>query len=1366
MAKTTFYRPVRNYPVPLPTEAIQIDAPPSFPQKQNKWSSLMQLLYPLSGMMMMGMSMFSYIGMGHGSNPLIIIAEICIMPLSIVIMFLSTFLQQRGVRQQMKADNAAYKGYLDNMQRRLTEIAKLQTQYNTRLYPEARLLPTVVAQRQALWERRPADGDFLSVRIGVAPTLLCSPLEFKEDYKTKSDPVLLQQARDLVNHNSHIDGQPLVISLRQLGLISVVGPRTATRGLVRSMLAQIATFHAPDEARVLLYCPEDATHEWNWLKWLPHNRRLRQVKLEHKDDPEPMAMLANSYSSLQTLLDTQIQPELEQRYKMLNDRRQSSNENPAHRFMNLIFVLDGFSPRGLLEHVPQLEDLMRNVFHLGITIICLVDSRDQEPALLHGRLSISETFGGQYLSFQETNAGGRDIEFITPDSAEIATCEQIARNLTPLNLVDSEADLDFSQDIGLLKLHHLQSVESLHVTDLWRKRDDQQLLRVPIGIQKNGPLYLDLKEMAVGGYGPHGLVVGATGSGKSELLRTVVTSLALTHDPFTVNLVLVDFKAGAAFADFEHLPHVSGIITNLENDPHLISRMYSSLLGEQQRRQNLLSQAGNLSNIRQYQTKWRKNPDTMEPMPYLLIIVDEFAQLIANYEDFLGLFTKFGQVGRSLGMHMMLATQRVDEGRIRTLEGHLRYRIALRTFKPDESTSVIGKPDAYYLPPAPGSGYFKVDEDIYTSFKTALISTPYVPLSEQQVDPRTLFRYYNEIGQLINPFPKAYDTTRSLNEEEPRSEMQMVIEHIDQAPKPARGWRVHAVWQPPLSDKIPLARVLEHYALQLTNGIMSAKTAHLGLLHAPVGMIDRPAEQVQEPLELDFSGLGGHLAIVGAPQAGKSTFLRTLIMSLMVTHTPRDVQIYGIDFGGGLLRVFDQAPHVGAVCNRADRDKIRRVLRRMQQVVVEREALFARYEIDGMPTYRHLRQQGKFANEAYGDVFLLIDNFGQFQNECETSDPESLSTVSALIANGLTYGVHVILTANQWNEIRPKLRSNIGTRLELRLNDPSDSEFDRRAAATIPVEFAGRGLQADKLQFHTALPIINTTNVNDISLFALQQTLEDFVKKSKAIWKGVQAPKVRVLPVEVRLHDVLDLLPDPQHVQGVPIGLEEVNISPVCIDQVHGDPHFLILGDRECGKTTLLRTWIKGIERHYTPEQAKIVLFDYKKTLQDLSHGPHIYMYATAADKAQAYIEKIDKEFEERMKVAAQGSENGMVKDHIWQGLHYFIIVDDYEVFATNTPQNSNPLNDLHFYLPSSKEIGLHMILARRITEMTRSNYDPVFREIRNMEAPGFIMRGDPVEGRQALHKQTPSDAFANGRGFFVRRGTPAVQMQAILTEI
>ena len=518
--------------------------------------------------------------------------------------------------------------------------------------------------------------------------------------------------------------------------------------------------------------------------------------------------------------------------------------------------------------------------------------------------------------------------------------------------------------------------------------------------------------------------------------------------------------------------------------------------------------------------------------------------------------------------------------------------------------------------------------------------------------------------------------------------------------------------------------------------------------------MDRPAEQMQVPLILDFSGVGGHLAVVGAPQAGKSTLLRTLLAAFLVTHTPRDVQIYGIDFGGGLLRVFEGAPHVGAICNRSARDKMRRVLRRLKQLLADREALFTAREIDSMVAYRQMRLQGRLNDQEFGDVFLVIDNFGQLQTDFESSDADIISDIVHLIANGLTYGIHVVLATNLWSEIRPRLRANMGSRLELRLNDPADSEIERKLAATLPADIPGRGLHPAKLVFQAALPVVNSgTAVSDLSV---QQALEDLVTRTNKSWDGPPAPSIPILPLEVPWNDLP--VPYENEPTGVPIGLEELRLSPFYLSLVNKDAHLLLLGDRECGKTTLLRTWLRGLTKRYTPEQVKIILVDYRKTLIAWNRSEHIQAYAVTSDQVKGAVSTLKTELEARLRASLNQSEQE--QQPAWSGPHYYIVVDDYEGVATPAPQTGNPLNPLESLLSSGLEIGLHIILARRVVELSRCNFDPIFRGIRSLESPGLLMRGDPIEGRQALHKQNVSDGLPTGRACYVTRRTPPVLVQ------
>nr|BBH95310.1 type VII secretion protein EccC [Thermogemmatispora argillosa] len=1350
---TTFYRPARAYPPRLPSDEIVISAPPTLQPAQSGPLSWLQYLLPVLGSLGSIFFMFTF----H-TNPLMMMISGGLGGFMIMSGLIMGFIQRRTLKKQQQQQRSLYLDYLERVRKHLLWLAKEQRLVEQRLYPSYEELAERVERREYLWERRPTDFDFMMTRIGFGPGPLCCPLRLdmsSANFMVQYVPELRAQAEALVAEYSYLNDVAALIPLRSFGTLAISGNLSAGRALARAIICQLVAFHAPEDVRCLVYFPGEHVEEWNWLKWLPHVRRLHQVKAEHRYAPEQLCMLATTIEDLQQLLKQQIKPEVERRTKLSEEagsdeqqRRRAAQASLPH----LVVVLDSFSPHEPIGQLPELELLFARASQAGTTVICLVEDRYHEPAAIQARLELSEVGG---LHFEEIAYGGRRMEGLLPDHVEPALCERIARSLAPLTLSEASQQ-DLSQDIRLLELLEIPSADSIELSRCWQatEGEHEKLLRVPIGRRADGhPLLLDLKEAADKGMGPHGLIVGATGSGKSELLRTLVSALAITHDPRTLNFVLIDFKGGASFNDFQALPHVVGVVTNLQSDLALVDRVYAALLGEQQRRQRMLRDAGNLDNIKQYRAKWKMHPE-MEPMPHLLIIVDEFAELIAQRSDFLDLFVTMGRVGRSLGLHLLFATQRLEEGRIKGLESHLRYRICLRTYSATESRTVLGTADAYYLPSVPGIGYFKVDVETYELFKCALISVPYLPLAEQ-TSLESKIRIFTANGKLLH-YQQAVGGARHLapaiaGSAELHTEMDVIIKRIAQAVPPAFTRAIHQVWLPPLPRVLTLDTVLAHTEHPHLTGIYANGSPAFGDLRVPVGLVDKPLEQTQEPLWLDFSGTGGHLSIIGAPQSGKSTFLRTLITSFMLTHTPRDVQFYCIDMGGGLLRIFEQAPHVGAVCSKPERDKIRRVVRQMRRVIEEREFLFRERGIDSMTTFRALRQRGELDDVPFGDVFLVIDNFAQFYQDFDQLEPDLVEIVSS----GLAYGVHLIIATNRWAEVRPRLRDNIGTRLELRLNDPIDSELGRAIASAIPAGVPGRGANRDKLFFQIALPLMvagGQTEIEDLHL-RIQEYLLALIERIRSSWKSLVAPPILMLPPLVRWEDLPG--PSPDEPPGVPIGLEEFRLKPVYIDLITGGPHFLILGDSECGKTSLLRAWIRGIERRYTPQQVAYAIIDFRKRLLDFVDSKSLLTYAYNSQTLTSCVGNLKVDLERRLKKISEVPLSELRRPQQWNGRHYFLFVDDYEAIGGS---GGSPLMPLQEYLIVGRDVGFHLVLVHRVGGVSRAMFEPIMQRLREMGTPGLILSGDPMEGK-LLHGQAATP-LPPGRAYLVQPKHPPMLVQ------
>ncbi|WP_010298924.1 FtsK/SpoIIIE domain-containing protein, partial [Streptomyces sp. SA3_actF] len=345
----------------------------------------------------------------------------------------------------------------------------------------------------------------------------------------------------------------------------------------------------------------------------------------------------------------------------------------------------------------------------------------------------------------------------------------------------------------------IEDAARLDLAGLWRPRSARELLRVPIGLtDRHEPVLLDLKESAQLGMGPHGLCVGATGSGKSELLRTLVLALATTHAPEQLALVLVDYKGGATFAPFTRLPHVAGMITNLENQAGLVERVHASLAGEVKRRQQVLKDAGNFADIGAYAHERATRRPDLEALPHLFVVIDEFGELLTAKPDFIDLFLSIGRIGRSIGVHLLLASQRIEGGRLKGLDTYLSYRLGLRTFSAEESRTVLDTTDAFHLPPLPGFGYLKVDTSTYERFKAAYVSGSYEsPVREREED----------AGPRVLPYgTRALPSAEAPPEAGPAATppatgtglLGVMVDQLAAAPP------VRRIWLPPLPDAITL----------------------------------------------------------------------------------------------------------------------------------------------------------------------------------------------------------------------------------------------------------------------------------------------------------------------------------------------------------------------------------------------------------------------------------------------------------------------------------------------------------------------------------------------------------------------------------
>ncbi|MFI9005906.1 type VII secretion protein EccCa [Actinosynnema sp. NPDC053489] len=1297
MSVVLFRRPPRRPGPELPAGELQLQEPPVLPERQSGMSGVLGYLPMALGSMGMVL-IFLQPGGGH---PMMYVA-IGLMAVSAVAMLVTQLIRNVGERRrQLRGERQDYLRYLARTRRQIRKAVRRQQEALAWRHPAPGALWTVVGSSR-LWERRATHDDFAEVRVALGEQrlgLTLAPLTTKpvEDL----EPLCAHALRRFIRAYASVPDQPIALHLRAYARVLLHGDTDRARATARALLAQLVAFHAPEDLRVAVVAAPEAAPGWEWAKWLPHAQHPSDV-----DGAGPVRLLCRGVGALEPVLGEEFagRPPFD------------PDAAPSRDEPYVVVVLD-------VPAVPP-DSRLDGPGYRNCVVLDLRGALTWKP----GRAVLRLRLAGDGLEMVRDDRNGKEVatRLGAPDALGPAASAALAARVAPMRLgVSVDTTEPLAADVELTAMLGVTDLRTVDVPALWSGRPAADRLKVPLGVAADGSrVELDIKESALGGMGPHGMLIGATGSGKSELLRTLVLALALTHSSEALNFVLVDFKGGATFLNLDRLPHTSAVITNLADEAALVDRMKDALHGELMRRQELLRRSGNHASALEYE-RARAAGAELDPLPTLFVVVDEFSELLAAHREFMDLFVMIGRLGRSLGVHLLLASQRLDEGRTHQLESHLSYRIGLRTFSAMESRAVLGVPDAYELPTSPGNGFLKTDTSTLTRFKAAYVSGAYRPerrrvrasVVASHVVPYTT-AYVPPVEPLVVPEPEPEPDTASL--------LEVAVDRLVDAGPPA-----HAVWLPPLGDPPTL------------DGLVAPAPRYdgTGSLRTVVGVVDRPFEQQRDLLTADLSGAGGHVVVVGGPQSGKSTLVRTLIAGLALTHSPREVQFYCLDFGGGTLPGLLGLPHVGGVAGRLDTERMSRTLLEVSGLITRREQWFAEHGVDSMPTYRRRRAASEFADEPYGDVFLVVDGWSTIRQDF----PDLVPLFAQIGTRGLSYGVHLVVTASRWGELTSALRDQLGTRFELRLGDAIDSHVNIRTAAKVP-KIPGRGLTEQELHFLTALPRVDGVASAD----DLAAGVAGLVETVASAWDGPGAPPVRTLPVRLPVAE----LPPPEGELDlrVALGLREEDLAPLWHD-FGAHPHLLVVGDAESGKTNVLRLVADAVVRRFGPDEAKVIVVDQRRELYDCVPEAHRLGYAVAVDVVKQLVDGAANAMRNRLP-GPEVTPARLRRRDWWRGPQLFLVVDDHDLLGGPTASPFLPLLD---HLAQGVELGLHVVVARSANGAARGMGDPLLRRLVEVNTPALLLSCPPAEG--PVFAGVKPRALVPGRAQHIsRRGVSLVQ--------
>lgn len=1061
--------------------ALRLAAPPNTPSKSR---------LPLSsaiGPLLLGAPL---VVLGSGAMRTIGIVSMLLSPLLAIMSFLE---DRRSGRRDHRTAVAEWRAALADLDGTLDNAIKHEAVERRNQNPDAaELLERAATARPGLWERRPADADFLQVAVGWSDQRSYATVTIADG----GDPALRAEADQVIAARQLVTNVPVAAQLRDLGTIGLAGSPSVVTSLHRWIAAQIVTLHSPREAAVVAIVAPEEVAEWHWLTWVPHLRGdtnpVDGVRFATTTDQA--AELIGSLKNLVRVDDTVF------------GRTETTSSTPT-----IVLLVSRNAPVAR----NAVAELLAGTTGRRLVVVWQDDAVDALPG---AATCIVAVHSEPPVADVTWTATGDRLASCLVDQLSLDAAETLAVDLAPIR--DVTAGGARGQIPRTATLPDTVAVEfplGDWLAQKWRVPSPE--LDAVVGASAAGPFTIDIRHD-----GPHALVGGTTGAGKSELLQTLISGLVINHPPTKVTFLLVDYKGGAAFKDAVLLPHTVGLVTDL--DGHLVQRALVSLHAELRRREHLLRDHG----VRDLIEMERRFPELAPPS--LLLVVDEFATLAKELPEFVDGVVSVAQRGRSLGIHLVLATQRPAGAINDNIRANTNLRIALRMNDIADSNDVIDSPDAAALPRTlPGRAYVKTGQSELTE-----VQITYVGGHALDAGKNAHAAVSTSVVAIVGrDAPKPHASAADAP-----TDLQLLVAAANQAVDALGLSPQPAPWVPPLPTCAPLAMVIE-----LAD---AADAGARGGVSAVIGIIDLPDQQRHAVHTIDLDEVGS-IAVYGASGSGKTTVLRTLAASLAMRNPVADVQVYVIDAAGRSLEPLADLPHVGDVLAADAVDRVQRLIRTAEQEIQTRQRLFAEAGVSNLIEFR------RRGDATLPHVVVLLDGYAAFAAIYERIDHGVwLDRLTALVADGRSAGIHLVITADRRATVPTSLASAMSDLIALRLSDDDHGSLGIDAAATKGVHFVpGRGFTAASRELQVA--VVGDDGAGEAQLRALAQLASTLDHSS-------QPPRIGKLP------DTVDRETLPHLAGRIVVGIGDRTLEPVSIDPLDGG--FLVAGPNRSGRSNAL----------------------------------------------------------------------------------------------------------------------------------------------------------------------------------------------------
>ena len=1099
--KEYFFRPPRFYREIEQTQ-IKIDAPPQ-PQKLDEVPMALMMGPSLTmGMTSMSTGILAVSNVINNGGSMTQALPSALMSVS---MLLGTVLwpiltKKYEKKQRVKNENKRqekYLAYLDQVRDLIRREIKTQSDIlnENNTSPED-CLTRVLQRSTRLWERVIGQKDFLTVRLGVGKLPLNAEIKYPEKRFTLEDDNLQDAMLALGIEPKNLENVPVGVSLLNNIVVGVYGEREYTSSMLKTIILQLTTLQSYDELKIIMITGKNFEEEWNFMRYIPHcwtDDKTTRFFATSQDDVK----------ELSTYLEKTILTRED------NGRREEDFTAPYY----VVIITD----KELVEKCEALQKMLSYKSNQGFSILLVTEELKELPKETK---VVIQAAGKESRMFDKADTTGR-MQYFSADTMHNVSMQMLVDSMADVELDVSTQQFNLPNMVTFLEMFHVGKIEHLNSLTRWKENNPTKTLQTPVGIDTAGDTFLlDLHEKY---HGPHGLVAGMTGSGKSEFIITYILSMAVNYHPDEVNFILIDYKGGGLTGAFEdetkgiRLPHLAGTITNL--DGAAVKRSLISIQSELRRRQAIFNEARKISNegtmdIYKYQQLYRDRI-VKEPVPHLFIISDEFAELKTQQPEFMEQLISAARIGRSLGVHLILATQKPNGVVDDQIWSNSKFRVCLKVQEKADSQDMIKRPDAAELSQT-GRFYLQVGfNEFFALGQSAWCGAEYIPSDSAEKEAEIGVQVVDNLGRVV------MNVKHDIKRENSGNKVKQVVGIVKYLSDLAleEEISVKPLWLPPIPADIYIADLEEKYGKR-ESGIT---------LNPIVGEYDDPFNQRQDVLTIPISTEGNCL-IYGSAGNGKTTFLTTLCYSLIKNHTAEEVNLYLLDFGSETLKAFDAAPQVGGVVTGADEEKISNLFKLLLQQLEVRRSLFAEYGGD-------YASYCKNSGEIIPNIVVVLNNYSGFAEQYE----DLQDTIMLLTRDGVKCGIYFVISASSTNAVRYKTAQNFKMCLTMQLNDASDyAVIMGKTEGLIPSRHKGRGLVSLErvYEFQTAYCEKTQDIAERMRLFSKRQA------ESSTFF----AKRIPILPEKVTAEYVRE---DINSIKDVPIGVakESLKIAKVNLSE-------------------------------------------------------------------------------------------------------------------------------------------------------------------------------------------------------------------------